>query len=37
MGQIKVTKPHQAEYEEEQKQEQEHMNGQKDPRCLKLG
>ena len=37
MGQREVTKPHQAENEEEQKQEQAHMKRHKDPRRLKLG
>ena len=32
---VKMPKAHQAEYEEEHEQEQEHMKGYKDPRCLK--
>jgi hypothetical protein len=35
MEQIQVTKPRQEEDEEGQEQEQDHMKGQKDPRCLK--
>jgi hypothetical protein len=35
MEHIQVTKPRQGEDEEGQEQEQEHMKGQKDPRCLK--
>ena len=37
MGPIQVPKAHQAEYEEEHEQKQEHLNGHNDPRCLKCG
>ena len=37
MRQIQVPKACQAKYEEEHKQEREHLKGQNDPRCLKWG
>jgi hypothetical protein len=35
MEHIQVTKPRQGEHEEGQEQEQKHLKGHKDPRCLK--
>lgn len=32
-----MPKARQAKYEEEHEQEQEHLKGQNDPRCLKWG
>jgi hypothetical protein len=37
MGQRKVPKAHQAEYEEEHEQEQANLKGHDDPRCLNWG